>query len=113
MKENWIWQSYHYRHHVVGWWQEGHPAVKLLLQNMTCGAPPRVPVDRFRPMWAVFLPIIVQYMNNGVQYMNNGGGRCGVRRLRSVGDGAWRKCCWSDRPTRASMEKRTLNCMID
>jgi len=52
---------------------------KLLLQNMTCkqaaALPPRVLVGRFRPMCAVLLPVIVQYVNNG-------GGRCGVLPVR-------------------------------
>jgi len=47
------------------------------------------------------------------QCVNNGGERCGVRRVRPVGDDAWRDCCWLHRPTRARMEKLTLNCMID
>jgi len=51
-------------------------------------------------MCAVLLPIIVQCVNSG-------GGRCGVRPVWSVGEDAWRECCRSDRPIRASMEKWT------
>jgi len=71
---------------------------KNLLQNMTCGAPSAcTQTVGFARLCAVLLPIIVQCVNNG-------GGRCGVRRVRPVGDDAWRECCRPDRSTRAGME---------
>jgi len=63
-------------------------------KTLPVALPPHVPVGRFRMMRAV-LPIIVQCVNNG-------GGMC------VVGGDAGRECCSSDRPTRASVEKRTF-----
>jgi len=89
----------------MGWWQEGHPAVKTLATKHDLRRSLRVSLS-VGSMCAVVLSIIVECVNNG-------GGRCSVHRVSPVGDDAWREFCRSDRPTRASMEKRKLNSMID
>jgi len=96
------WWSHHYCYHLVGWWQEGHRAIK----------PCATKHDLWHSLLSVGFARCLQCFFQSL-FSAYGGGRCGVRSVRPVVDDAWRECCWSDRPTRASMETRTLNCMID